>query len=130
MDLHINEAIRLIGPPLGKHDRHLNTTGYAWGIGNHSTLLVTNGDGIVIDYTPMRFPEKYLATYFCENESKLIGKNIESIIKQIGLPNNYYQFDFGDSEHIWFLGKDAKVELYCKGGICVNVNVVGNAFKK
>ena len=121
MGRNINDVIDKVGHPHSVQSGHIGKKLYIWGTGDFSTLLTTDSDGIVIDYSPMRLSRKFLDVYFQKKQLSMTGLKIEEIEKEIGCPHNYYQHDFGHSVYIWKLKNQRTVEVYCIRGACVDI---------
>lgn len=110
-----------IGEFQSEQPRYSSQTGYVWGDGDLSVLLIADAQGVVVDYCPACEDWETVIRVFREHEAHFIGMEPWAIKKYVGQSNDYCSFDFGDAVEQWHGPDDALIELELKRGFCTAI---------
>lgn len=117
----IEVVVAAIGEFQSEQPRYFSQTGYVWGDGDLSVLLIADAQGVVVDYCPACEDWETVIRVFREQEAHFIGMEPWAIKKYVGQSNDYCSLDFGDAFEQWHGPDEALVELLLKQGVCTEI---------
>lgn len=117
----IEAVVAVIGAFQSEQPRYFSRTGYVWGYGNQSVLLIADAQGVVVDYCPGCEDWETVKRVFREHEAHFIGMEPWAIKKYVGESNDYCSLDFGDAVEQWHGPNEALIELELKRGFCTAI---------